>query len=81
LGSGGRVSFEVREVIDVGGDASEDSGDADQRVEGGDELRKVGDLDTLGDGCADGGAACAGSINIFTRLNSLTTSSYLKKYT
>jgi hypothetical protein len=50
-------------------------------MEGGDELRKVGDLDALGDGCADGGAACAGSINIFTRLNSLTTSSYLKKYT
>jgi hypothetical protein len=30
LGSGGRISFEVREVIDVGGDTSEDSGDADQ---------------------------------------------------
>jgi hypothetical protein len=65
LGGGGRISFEVREVIDVGGDASEDRGDADQRVEGGDELGKVGDLNSLGDGCADGGATCAGSINIF----------------
>jgi hypothetical protein len=30
LGGGGRISFEVREVIDVSGDASEDSGDTDQ---------------------------------------------------
>ena len=54
LGSGGRVFSEVREVVDVGGDAGEDRGDADERVEGGDQLRQVGDFDSLGDGRSDG---------------------------
>ena len=56
LRGGGRVSFEVREVVDVGGDAGEDCGNADQRMEGGDQLGKVGDLDAFSDGSADGSA-------------------------
>ena len=54
---GGRVGGEGGEVVDVGGHAGENGGHADEGVEGGDELGQVGDLDFLGDGGADEGAA------------------------
>lgn len=50
---GGRVGGKVGIVDDIGAQAGEHGGGTDERVESGDELRQVGDLDLLGDGRTD----------------------------
>ena len=54
IASSVRVSGKAGEVINVGGDAGQDRGHANQGVEGGDELRQVSDLNLLSDGGSNG---------------------------